>query len=202
MKVGIFANGEYGKSEFYLNEVKKLDYIIGVDGGNNFLRKLNILPNLAIGDFDSIDKKTFEWLKNVEKIVLPTDKDNSDTYIALEHAASKSKDVILFGGLGKRVDHTFSNILLLSKFNFVFKEEYIQIFKVTESKTFKCRVGETWSLLPLKNVKGLKIEGFKYEAENVSMPITNPFGLSNVTVSSVVKIAINSGILVVFKNII
>ena len=108
----------------------------------------------------------------------------------------------MFGGLGKRVDHIFSNILLLSRFDFIFKEEYVQIFKVTESKTFECKVGETWSLLPLKNVEGLKIEGFKYKAENVSMPITNPFGLSNVTVSPIAKITIDSGILVVFRNII
>jgi thiamine pyrophosphokinase len=202
--VGIFSNGNYGNDIFYLKELKNIDYIIGVDGGNNFLKRINILPNLCVGDLDSIKPDTLKWVEQTKIIKFSKDKNKSDTYLALERAKELNpKKILLFGGLGKRNDHTFSNILLLSKFNFVFKEEDTEIFSIKGPKTINvnCKVNETWSLLPLDKIEGLNINGFKYPAKNKSMEITNPYGLSNLTIKNKVEIKIKKGILLVFRNL-
>ncbi len=204
MKIGIFANGNYGKENFYLEELQNIDYIIGVDGGNNFLKKIGVLPNLCIGDFDSISPEVMKWLEGRKIIKFSKDKDKSDTYLALQKAEMfKAEEIYLFGGLGKRTDHTFSNILLLSKFDFTFKEENMEIFSVKGSNmiTMNCKIGETWSLLPLEKIEGLNVEGFKYPIKNGVMEIQNPYGLSNVTIKSIVKIKIKRGILLIFRNL-
>ncbi len=201
MNIAIFANGEYGNKEFYINELKNIGYVIGVDGGNEFLKKINLHPNLCIGDFDSTSKETLKWLSNTRMKTFPKDKDKSDTYLALEYASRmKADSIYVFGGLGKRIDHTYSNLLLFSVFDFVVKEENIEIFRVRDHKVFKCQKGETWSLLPLKEVHGLTIEGFKYPAENMQMFLENPIGLSNITIKENVSISLKKGILIVFRN--
>jgi thiamine pyrophosphokinase len=204
VKIGIFANGNYGKKNYYLKELQNIDYIIGVDGGNNFLKKIGILPDLCMGDLDSIKPEVINWLKGRKIMKFSKDKDKSDTYLALQKAETfNPKEIFLFGGLGKRIDHTFSNLLLLSKFDFVFKEENIEIFSVKgmNSVRVNCKIGETWSLFPLEKVEGLNINGFKYPIENGIMEIENPYGLSNVTIKSVVKIEVKRGVLIIFRNL-
>jgi thiamine pyrophosphokinase len=200
VKTGVFANGEYGNIDFYRKEIKNLDYIIGVDGGNNFLKKIDKKPDLVVGDLDSIKEEVLKWLSDTKILRFSKDKDKSDTCIALEKATSIANNkVFVFGGLGKRIDHTYSNLLLLTRFDFTFKEEHVEIFSVKDSKNFKCNVGETWSLLPLKDVNGLTISGFKYKAKDLYMPKNNPIGLSNVTISENLSIKIESGVLIVFR---
>jgi thiamine pyrophosphokinase len=69
---------------------------------------------MVLGDFDSCD---FSSLQGIEFYIhsLSTDKDDSDLGVALKDAYAKSPSapVIVFGGLGGRVDHTLSNLYLL-----------------------------------------------------------------------------------------
>lgn len=86
-------------------------FIIGADSGYQKCVKLNIKPNLIIGDFDSSKKPDTD----IETIVLPVRKDDTDTLSAVKEAIKRGyNDIIILGGIGNRFDHTYNNVLVLS----------------------------------------------------------------------------------------
>ena len=96
------------------NRIKGLlsddDFIIACDSGLVHLEKSGITPNLIIGDFDSFDKpKT-----NIETIVLPREKDDTDSFFAVKEAVRRGFDeLLIFGAIGGRLDHSLGNISIL-----------------------------------------------------------------------------------------
>lgn len=92
--------------------------IIGVDRGVNYLYKHQIIPQYIVGDFDSIDSDIIEYYRNETNVPIreynPI-KDASDTEIAIRLAITLgSKEVIVLGATGGRVDHLWANIQTLA----------------------------------------------------------------------------------------
>ena len=86
-------------------------FIIGADSGYQKCVKLNIKPNLIIGDFDSSTKPDTD----IETIILPVRKDDTDTLSAVKEAIKRGyNDIIILGGIGNRFDHTYNNVLVLN----------------------------------------------------------------------------------------
>lgn len=56
----LILNGELNLTKREIDlllEKKEIDKLIAVDGGANRIKKINILPDLVIGDLDSLTKK-------------------------------------------------------------------------------------------------------------------------------------------------
>lgn len=104
----------------YDNVIKNLredDWFVFCDSGLKHLQKLQteaeIMPDLIVGDFDSYDNPQLE---DVETIVLPTVKDETDTAFAASEALRRDfDDFLIIGAVGARLDHTLVNISLLYK---------------------------------------------------------------------------------------
>ncbi|MEG1475198.1 MAG: thiamine diphosphokinase [Longicatena sp.] len=90
------------------------DYI-GVDHGAICCVEQNIPMIAAIGDFDSITKVELEDLYKRTKVrKLPSHKNETDSEEAIAYALSLFYDeIILYGGLGGRLDHELANLHLL-----------------------------------------------------------------------------------------
>lgn len=92
------------------------DYIIGIDRGNLFLLRRGIVPDLAIGDFDSLneDEKREVFNQVAEIQPSPAEKDDTDTQLALVTAFERfpEADVTLIGATGGRLDHLLANFWL------------------------------------------------------------------------------------------
>ena len=90
------------------------DYI-GVDHGAVCCMRQGIAMRKAVGDFDSITREELAQLKQyceVEK--LPSHKNETDTEVAIEAALQLGyDDIILYGGLGGRLDHEMANLHLM-----------------------------------------------------------------------------------------
>mgnify|MGYP000460544764 CR=1 FL=1 len=116
-KCFIFAGGELG-------EIKKCDieedsYIICADSGLCHAQKLEIAPDVILGDFDSYKGELNYYVdsrsnvrknKNVKvrKLEMP------NTLMAVKLAISRGyDDIIILGALGGRFDHTIANIQTL-----------------------------------------------------------------------------------------
>lgn len=130
----IFTGGNYPPVESLYKIILKdeINYIIAADSGFTTAIDNDIIPNLAVGDFDSVD--VISLLSGVSKrktffIKYPHDKDYTDTQLALMWAKriSKKARVILFGGSGGRLDHLFS------LYN-TFEREYHPDIWLTESQ--------------------------------------------------------------------
>ena len=103
----IISAGETGKIEIKKNDG---DYIICADAGYKKALENSIVPDLVVGDFDSLGE--IPRFDNIE--LHPAVKDETDTFLALTCGIERGyKSFAIFGALGGRLDHTFANIQLL-----------------------------------------------------------------------------------------
>ena len=153
----LFCNGEIQDLDFHRALLKADDYIIAVDGGGNYCYQLGILPSLAIGDFDSLDKtvKCNFINKNVELVPFPSDKDYIDMVLGIEEAKNRGfHNILILGALGgKRADMFLGNALALSMYNenIVMQNEYSTIRYLRENNEMNIfgAKGDYVSLIPL-----------------------------------------------------
>ncbi len=114
----IFANGDLTEPPELPDLLARADLIIAADGGANSCRCLGIIPDVLIGDLDSIDPailKDFQ-VKAVAIHRHPPRKDATDLELALDFAmAQGAREVWLFGGLGGRWDMSLANVLLAAR---------------------------------------------------------------------------------------
>ena len=85
-------------------------FIIAADSGYKKLDAIGVKPDLIIGDFDSSKKP----ICDCQIVTLPVEKEHTDTFAAVILAIERGhNDITVFGAIGSRIDHTYSNILCL-----------------------------------------------------------------------------------------
>ncbi|AFG34818.1 thiamine diphosphokinase [Fervidobacterium pennivorans DSM 9078] len=198
-KATIIINGN-SKEIFYITG----DILIAVDGGANELRKRKIYPNVVIGDMDSISEGLLKEYKEkeIECIVYPTEKDETDLELAIRYAIRKGfEEVEIINWLGERVDMLFAMVGILAKYSKDIKikavSEKIEVGVVYSEEVLKAVSGETWSILAFPEAE-LEIEGFKYPFKG-KMVIEDPLGVSNEALGERVKINVKKGKVVYFR---
>ena len=92
----------------------EFDYVIAVDAGFAHLEAIGAVPDMAVGDFDSLG-----YVPKCRRVSRhPVKKDKSDMELAMEKALSWGHDeLIVYGALGARLDHTLANLQLFAKFS-------------------------------------------------------------------------------------
>lgn len=202
----IVSNGTIRDEGFSREVIKKGSFIIAADGGSRHLINLNIIPDLIIGDLDSLDQQEISRISNEKTGILsyPCDKDKSDTQLALEYALDRgAAKIVILGGFGDRIDHTLANLHLLIKgvergVDVRLLDEKNEAFVINKSAEIEGVPGTVLSLLPLSSrVKGIFTKGLKYPLKEGVMEIGNPYGISNEIVKTPVKIEIASGYLLI-----
>lgn len=162
---------------------EKKDLIICADGGLSYAEKYKIVPDIIIGDFDSYGNIPAKG--NV--IVLPAEKDFTDTHFAVKTAIEKGyRRFRLYGMLGGRIDHTLANIQLL-KYIVESNGEAVLVgdeFDVTMIKNSKLKLsgdkGNYVSVFScIEKSCGVNIKGLKYEVTDFVLTDSNPMGVSN-----------------------
>ncbi len=142
----IFLNGYYDTRylDFYRQEieyaVKKGYPLICADGGIRIFDKLNededetLSPDILIGDLDSIEERTTEAKRTVEKWIGQTDKDYTDGQLAVKYALDtyNSQHIIIYGGLPRpaeyETDHFLGNLKLM-RFGHYFAKDNLGNYK-------------------------------------------------------------------------
>ena len=95
------------------------DILIAVDGGFDHLKNTAFIPDVIIGDFDSIEDIEEVRSKKVSQSTIITvnkEKDETDTLLAVRHGIEDGYDTFfIFGAMGgTRLDHTIANIQVIS----------------------------------------------------------------------------------------
>ena len=91
---------------------KKRPTFWAVDRGVDICRENLLAPELLIGDADSASTAGWAWGQQTAAVTErhPTEKDLTDTELALARTASKDTLVLLTGAFGGRFDHAFSTV--------------------------------------------------------------------------------------------
>lgn len=209
MKSCVISNGTIYDISYIKKEIIDCDLIICADGGTNNAYKMNITPNLIIGDLDSVNKDILCYYKekgvNIERY--PTIKDMTDTQIATKKALELgASEIVFIAVIGSRFDHTYANLsllLFLLKRNIkgVIINEKNEIYLINDSIELTGKIGDILSLIPYSsNVNGIYTEGLQYALSGNNMSLELPYGVSNVFIKNTVRIKIQSGLLLVIKS--
>lgn len=209
-KVVIISNGRLGDPAFFRKRYERIGDVITIccDGAIRYLDKLNIQPDLIMGDMDSVDAEVLGKYSTLGIKILRynKDKDKTDTQLALEYAIElKPGSIEIWGALGGRIDHALANLFLLKigekagiKTSLI--DEYCEIFAVEKEASLDDAVGQTVSLFPLSfQAEGILLNGFKYPLNNETLEMSSSRGISNIIVSSPATIYVRSGCLLVVR---
>lgn len=207
MRAIIVSGGTSPSEKLLKSYLKEDDIIIGVDSGCNTLYKLNIMPNLILGDFDSIDKDVLNYFlsKEVNLERYSSHKDYSDTHLAYRRAKEiyKVSEILMFGVTGTRLDHTLGNIGLLfnglkDNINIQIIDENNRMFIVDKSSVIKKEEGRYVSFHALsEDVENFTIRGGKYDLTNYDMNLLEPRAICNEFLDGDINITFSEGIILV-----
>jgi len=164
------------------NHLREDDFFIFCDSGLRHLSALGAAPNLIVGDFDSHEKPDL----GVETIVLPREKDDTDTVYAAKEAVRRGyEDFLLIGVTGQRLDHTLGNLSILLRLDSLGKKCCIvdddsRMRIVSDAPVSISDSCAYFSLLNISGTaEGVSIQNAKYPLENAVICCDYQYGISN-----------------------
>lgn len=211
-KYVIFLNGEYKYSQEFMDKlISENTVCFCADGGANFAFKYGKMPEVIVGDLDSIEKGVLEYYKNKNVLMkkFPKDKDFTDFELILEEISKIEKNrnylkkIFVVGGLGKRIDMTLSNLFLMEKHkNLVFLEENEEIFYAEKPFALENKKGYGFSIIPIsEKVEKLTLKGFKFETDKIDVKRESSRLVSNVICQNEANVEFAKGKLIIILNI-
>lgn len=202
-KAIVILNGNLSNLiEEYEKRLDNKPFIVSCNGGYINTIKLNLEPDLIIGDLDSINNIDFK-----NKLTFPKEKDKSDSELAVDYLIENGFRIIEFwGAIGDRIDHTLFNISLLMK---IYKEggkglifhPPFYIFIIHKYYKFEKKNYGIVSFYPLTfEIKNLKIKNLKYEIFGKDIYLGSSLTLSNEFIGKEGEIQFDEGFLLAISE--
>lgn len=202
MKGLIISSGYINNYDILREQLYDNDYIVCADGGVDHLINTGKIPNIVIGDLDSISSKGLDFIRdnNIEVMKFPIMKDKTDTELGILHLLDKKiDDITLMGVTGTRLDHTLASIFLLKKLN----EKKIRakiiddnniIYFTNKDIKIKKKDNYNLSVIPISN-NGIVVSlmGVLYPLSEKFIGFGSTLGISNEIVQDYGDIVIHKG---------
>lgn len=209
-RVVIVGAGRLGDVEFFRKSVVSdgLRLLICCDGGARHLSAASMVPDVLMGDMDSIEPSLLSQfsLQGVKMVRHPSRKDYSDTALALDYAFALKPDRIdVWGALGGRIDHALANIHLLLKgkasgIPVRLIDEFCEVFIAGRETELRDAAGCLVSLIALDSqVSGITLAGFEYPLVRETLSVFESRGISNIVTLSRASICVETGNLLVIR---
>lgn len=201
------------------------DMKICCDGGLDRAIELGVRPDILLGDFDSSEhfaipddaEETEEAADSdhdepdhsdeAELIVLPHEKDVTDTEAAADLAYERGARVItIIGGLGGRLDHTLANLGLLAKYLgkadifIIDGDNFVRMLKPGNHMIVSAGY-DYLGLLPFGGpVTGLSVKNVLYPLDDCDIDGTASLTVSNEITEDPAMVSFSSGRLLVIQS--
>ena len=161
--ISVILNGQMPTDHTIINQITNSDYIIAVDGSANKLFDLEIIPDVIIGDLDSLQNINN---KNIELVETP-DQNKTDFRKTLEWCIEKNiLNISIFGISGESEDHFLGNYYTLSDFGEKISWKAFTDFSVISpcvgNKKFESFKGQKVSLFCMKGSSTVNSENLEY----------------------------------------
>lgn len=197
----IISGGDYCDASA---EVAEAGFVIACDRGYLHARRMGVIPDLIVGDFDSAPVPETEI--PVERV--PSRKDDTDTMLAARHAVEQGcREAVIACCFGGRLDHTLANLQTAA-----FLAGHGMTVRLTGADTegtvfppgtmrFPVREGRSLSVFALSDrCEGVTIRGTKYDVKDVTMTNARPLGVSNLWAAPEAEVSVRKGILLVLQS--
>ena len=196
-KCVIFCAAEFDRLAQPLREE---DLVIAADGGLRHTEKLNLVPDVILGDFDSLGF-TPEGAN-----VFPVEKDDTDAMLAVRRGLALGyREFVLYGSLdGPRLDHTVANFQTLAfladhgAYGYLVGRDTLVTVVKNGSITFPAGKDGTISVFCMgADAHGVTLEGLYYPLDNGVLTCGFPIGTSNHFTGKEAKITVKDGSLLI-----
>lgn len=209
MKVAVMANGEWDSS-WGQNELAdtQLELFICADGGGNLAIASGKVPDVLIGDMDSITAENLKKCQegNTEIKTFPKEKNQTDLELAVEYAektlqsyGNPEDEILLYAAGGKRLDHLLGNVALLLAYaekgrRIKMRDKISDAWIMLRGKDRVCgSKGQELSIIPLSEKAEVTSNGLYYELSNLSLSQNSPKGISNVFTCEEIVLEVHEG---------
>ncbi|MGN8645042.1 thiamine diphosphokinase [Gracilibacillus sp. HCP3S3_G5_1] len=210
MRIGIVAGGPEDALAPLTSYRNDVDRWIGADLGASYLLKNQLPIDVAIGDFDSIDMKEKELIKQKAKNFheYSVEKNETDLELAIEAALSyRPASIFLFGATAGRLDHELANIQMLYHLleknvdaKIIDDKNILSIYRPGKYEV-TAKNSDLLSFIPLTpSVKGLTLKGFYYPLDNYTVTWGSTRCISNQLINEQGTFLFNDGILIMIKS--
>jgi thiamine pyrophosphokinase len=195
-----------GRDDFYAALAARHDLVIAADAAAERLQASGVMPDLAVGDFDSAQPGAPRRLREAGVMVreFPAAKDETDLDLAADEArAAGATSVTLTGAFRDRLDHTLAALGALGRLadlEAVAVEPDLRIWTLSGT----ARPSLELALAPRTVVSafsldgtatGVSLRGFRYPLEDAVLEPMSGFGVSNVVEASTQRAGLKTGTL-------
>ena len=207
MRTIIFANGMFNNPLRLPALLRPDDILIAADGGARHCRALGLIPQVAIGDFDSLTEEELAELSTLGAKIIrhPQRKDYTDLELALDYALEqKPQEILIVGALGLRWDQTLANLLLparcaAAKVRVCLLDGLQEIYLLVAGQTLVVngQPGDTVSLIPIGgDAQGISTNGLEYPLKDETLYFGATRGVSNLLVNQKAQVTLRLGLLI------
>src|SRR3989304_7433174 len=201
----IVAGGNLAKIDSAI--IARADFIIGVDYGAYWLVAHGISPHVALGDFDSVSPSQFTRIRKQSAKVLkyPATKDKTDLELAIDEAIGhRPAEVIIYGVIGSRLDHTLVATILLERLLQAqiparIIDEHNELFLLDKAMTLSSSQHTYLSIVPQTATARVTMTGVKYPVVKKIFHRTTTTGISNDLVGEGI-IRVHEGVVLVVRS--
>ena len=184
------------------------DTVVAADSGVDSALVLGLMPHVVVGDLDSISPAGLAAVRNndIEVLQSPTDKDFTDTELALRCAAERgSRNVFLLSPGGGRLDHAhgvttalFHPDLEHLHIQAAVGEAHVYVLHGGDSVEFRQPRTPLAALHAMNGVaRGVTTRGLRWNLHNEVLEPWVSRGVSNEIVDSVAHVSVHNGALMV-----
>lgn len=209
MNIALVANGYL--DEQLLLDIGSADFVIGVDRGAYWLLRHGVIPQVAIGDFDSVTKQQLQIIKKKIRRVIeqqPHPKYETDMELAVQYALKqKPTEVVIYGGIGSRADHTMAAVNLLEKFlkkniDAKIRDKHNEVFLLESRRTILQSPKYKYvSILAYTSKAVVTIRGVLYPVATHTFHRHVSLGVSNEIVGKEAEVIVHSGIILLIQSL-
>ncbi len=204
MKSLIIANGELLNARLVRRLARASDVVVCADGGADAARKYRIVPDIILGDLDSISVKSRTHFRHLP-ILRNGDQESTDLEKAIEYCIKRRcTSASIVGATGSRIDHATGSLGCFKKFRgriaLTLYDVEGEVTLVDNSVRLRTRRGERISLIPLERCTGVTTRNLLYPLRGASLELGVREGISNVATSTSVSISYKRGTLLLYRS--
>ena len=185
----LFLHGTYKKDElFFYERLCRGRVKVAVDGGYSFFRKTGLVPQLLIGDFDSLKRIPRNLGPKTKVLTFPSRKDETDSQLAVEYCLEEgAKDIDIVVPSTGEPDHFLGNFALLSLCAKKAPEvnarliniRYQAVLLENNRMEFAGCSGHLVSVSPMEKRIELTCRGTEYDADGVRIKVGDSRAMRN-----------------------
>ena len=162
--------------------------VIAADSGIRHAAALGVVPELWVGDFDSVDDALAASWRHIPRRAFPAEKDKTDGELAVDAAlAMGATDLLLAGAFGgARADHAFLHMALALRLSDSGTDVLLasgieegRPLRAGERMAFDYAAGTLFSVLGFSDLAGLSVDGARWPLDAVEVPFGSSLTISN-----------------------